>query len=551
MRGASLVVKAIEAEGVKHLFGYPGGSIMPFYDAIVGAKFQHILARAEQGAAFAAAGYARAVGTVGVCVATSGPGAANLVTGIADAYADSAPVVFITGQVASHLIGTDAFQEVDIFGMTLPIVKHSWLVRNPDELPRIIQDAFRIARSGRPGPVLIDLPRDMQLAEKDFKLLPPAPPDRLPAPPEGALGDARRLLEECRKPVLIGGGGVRIAGAVEEFRAFVGAARIPTMHTLKGLGGLSFDHELNLGMIGMHGSKQANLAVQECDLLICAGVRFDDRATGALPKFASGAKVIHMDADPSEVGKLRKADVALVGDLRESLRALTFPLPQIDDWREECLENKRGYAWDYDAPTECVYVPALLKQLSEKADARTIVTTDVGQHQMWVAQHFGVRRPENLITSGGMGTMGFGLPTAIGVKLARPDANVICISGDGSIMMNVQEMATVKRYNVPIKILLVDNQALGLVRPWQELFFTKRYSEIDLSDNPDFVRLAEAFGIPAFFLHDKKDVPAAVDRLLNDPGPLLVHLRIEQAANVWPLVPPGKDNAQMMVGDHR
>jgi acetolactate synthase-1/2/3 large subunit len=551
--GASVVCRALEAEGVDYIFGYPGGAIMPFYDAIVGAKFKHILVRHEQGAAFAANGYARATGRVGVCVATSGPGTTNLVTGIADAFMDSVPLVAITGQVRTFLIGTDAFQEVDIFGITLPIVKHSYLVRRVEEIPQVMHDAFRLARSGRPGPVLIDIPRDVQEAEaKHLKLLPRNPENERPqAPSETSIKTAQALLRGARRPVVYAGGGVGMAQAVEEFRGFIQATRIPVVHTLKGLGTLPYNDPLFLGMLGMHGFKQSNIAVQGCDLLVCIGARFDDRATGKLSEFASGAKVIHMDVDASEIGKLRKADAAISGDIRPALRALSMPLPEIAAWREECLKMKREYAWDYNAPTEGVYVPAMLKELGDRADEKTIITCDVGQHQMWVAQHYGFRRPELHLTSGGSGAMGFGLPAAIGAQLARPDCRVICVSGDGSIMMNIQEMATLKRYNIPVKILLVDNQALGMVRQWQELFFAKKYSEIDLWDNPDFVRLSEAFGIPAFYVHEKKDVPRAIDRLLREEGPLLAHVRIEQAANVWPLVPPAKSNAEMLVGEHR
>jgi acetolactate synthase-1/2/3 large subunit len=550
--GASIVCRALEAEGVDYIFGYPGGAIMPFYDAIVGAKFKHILVRHEQGAAFAANGYARASGRVGVCVATSGPGTTNLVTGIADAFMDSVPVVAITGQVRSHLIGTDAFQEVDIFGITLPIVKHSFLVRRVDDLPYVMKEAFRIARSGRPGPVLVDIPRDVQEAEaKHLRLLPRnLEEERPPAPSKESIERAVQLLKECRKPIVYAGGGVGMANAVEEFRGFIKATQIPVVHTLKGLGTLPYSDPLFLGMLGMHGFKQSNLAVQECDLLICIGARFDDRATGVLAKFAPNAKVIHMDVDASEVGKLRKAEAGVAGDIRPALKALTFPLPQIAAWREECLESKKQYAWKYNAPGDGVYVPAMLKELGDRADEKTIITCDVGQHQMWVAQHYGFRRPELHLTSGGSGAMGFGLPAAIGAALGRPDCRVICVSGDGSIMMNIQEMATLKRYNIPVKILLVDNQALGMVRQWQELFFAKKYSEIDLWDNPDFVRLSEAFGVPAFFLRERKDVPKAIDRLLKEPGPLLAHVSIEQAANVWPLVPPAKSNAEMVIEDH-
>ncbi len=550
MKGSQVVVKALEAEGVDTIFGFPGGSIMPFYDSIVGAKFRHILVRNEQGAAFAANGYARASGRVGVCVSTSGPGATNLITGIADAFIDSVPIVAITGQVKAPLIGTDAFQEVDTLGITMPIVKHSFLARRAEDLPEIMREAFRIARSGRPGPVVIDLPRDAQDGVGNFKALAPAKKTPSPKPDPKALKRAAQCLRESRCPLVYAGGGVRIAEAVEEFRAFIKASGIPVIHTLKGLGALPSDHELALGMVGMHGSKEANIAVQSCDLLLAVGARFDDRATGV--DFAPEAKhIIHLDVDPSEIGKLRHADVAVVGDIRPALKALAIPLPEIEPWRAECRENKKAYAWNYNAPTDGVYVPAMLKELSEKADEKTIICCDVGQHQMWVAQHYGFRRPELHLTSGGLGAMGAGMPFAVGAQIGRPDCRVINVAGDGSIMMNVQELATLRRYNIPVKILLVNNQALGMVRQWQELFFAKKYSEIDLSDNPDFVRLSEAFGVPAFFVREKKDVPQAIDRLLNEPGPLLMNVWIEQAANVWPLVPPGHDNTKMMVGEHR
>jgi acetolactate synthase-1/2/3 large subunit len=464
---------------------------------------------------------------------------------------DSVPIVAITGQVRTYLIGTDAFQEVDIFGITLPIVKHSFLIRRVEDIPQVMRDAFRIARTGRPGPVLVDIPRDVQEAEaKHLKLLPKNADEERPAGPlQDSIEKAAKLLAESRKPILYVGGGVGMANAVEEFRGFVKTAQIPVVHTLKGLGTLPYNDPLFLGMLGMHGFKQSNLAVHECDLLVCIGARFDDRATGKLAEFAPNAKVIHMDADPSEIGKLRRTEAGIAGDIRPALKALTRPLPEIAPWREECLKNKKDYAWNYNAPGDGVYVPAMLKELGDRADDKTIITCDVGQHQMWVAQHFGFRRPELHLTSGGSGTMGFGLPAAIGAQLARPDCRVICVSGDGSIMMNIQELATLKRYNIPVKILLVDNQALGMVRQWQELFFAKKYSEIDLWDNPDFVRVAEAFGIPAFFVRERKDVPRAIDRLLNERGPLLAHVWIEQAANVWPLVPPAKSNAEMMLLD--
>ncbi|WP_394538286.1 acetolactate synthase 2 catalytic subunit [Lysobacter enzymogenes] len=555
MNGARWLAQALAAEGVDTLFGYPGGTIMPFYDALHGSDLKHILVRHEQGAAFAANGYARASGRVGVCVATSGPGASNLVTGIADAMLDSVPMVCITGQVATSLMGTDAFQELDVFGMTLPIVKHSFLARSVDDLPRMLGEAFRLARSGRPGPVLIDLPKDVQNA--DASHLPahaPLPTDPVPAAPDASYHEAAALIAHARKPLVYGGGGISLGDAVESFRAFVEGSQIPAVLTLKGLGALPADHALNLGMLGMHGTRAANLSVQECDLLIVVGARFDDRATGKLAEFAPNARVVHMDLDACEIGKLRHADAGVRGCLRRSLDALTPAISaQLQGrnggarraWRDTCLQRKRECAPRYDAPGETVYAPALLRTLSERAP-QAVVACDVGQHQMWVAQHWRFDDPRKHLTSGGLGAMGFGVPAALGAQLENPDATVICVSGDGSFLMNVQELATIARYRLPVKIVLLDNQALGMVRQWQELFFERRYSEIDLSDNPDFCAIAAAFGIKAMYVDRADSVDEALDYMLDTPGPVLLHVAIDQAANVWPLVPPNHNNAQML-----
>ncbi|SDY15528.1 acetolactate synthase 2 catalytic subunit [Lysobacter enzymogenes] len=555
MNGARWLAQALAAEGVDTLFGYPGGTIMPFYDALHGSDLKHILVRHEQGAAFAANGYARASGRVGVCVATSGPGASNLVTGIADAMLDSVPMVCITGQVATSLMGTDAFQELDVFGMTLPIVKHSFLARSVDDLPRMLGEAFRLARSGRPGPVLIDLPKDVQNA--DASHLPahtPLPTDAVPAAPDASYHEAAALIAHARKPLVYGGGGISLGGAVESFRAFVEGSQIPAVLTLKGLGALPADHALNLGMLGMHGNRAANLSVQECDLLIVVGARFDDRATGKLAEFAPNARVVHMDLDACEIGKLRHADAGVRGCLRRSLDALTPAITaQLQGrnggarraWRDTCLQRKRECAPRYDAPGETVYAPALLRTLSERAP-QAVVACDVGQHQMWVAQHWRFDDPRKHLTSGGLGAMGFGVPAALGAQLENPEATVICVSGDGSFLMNVQELATIARYRLPVKIVLLDNQALGMVRQWQELFFERRYSEIDLSDNPDFCAIAAAFGIKAMYVDRADSVEEALTYMLDTPGPVLLHVAIDQAANVWPLVPPNHNNAQML-----
>ena len=547
MNGVQWLVRALAAEGVDTLFGYPGGAIMPFYDALYGADLRHVLVRHEQGAAFAANGYARASGKVGVCVATSGPGATNLVTGIADAMLDSVPMVVITGQVATTLMGTDAFQEVDVFGRTLPVVKHSFLVRSIDALPEAVREGFRLARSGRPGPVLIDLPKNVQTA--DASHLAPhiaAPVDTPETPRPEDLVAALSLLSQARRPVVYGGGGISLGDAVADFRAFVDAVQAPTVLTLRGLGALPAQHPLDLGMLGMHGGRSANLAVQEADLLVVVGARFDDRVTGKLSEFAPDARVIHLDFDAAEIGKLRTADVGVRGDLRPSLQALASARPACEAWRTTCLARRRRFAARYDAPGENVYAPALLRRLSELAP-EAIVSCDVGQHQMWVAQHWRFSDPRKHLTSGGLGAMGFGLPAALGAQLAYPEAQVICVSGDGSFLMNVQELATLGRYQLPVKIVLLDNQRLGLVRQWQELFFDERYSETDLSDNPDFVALAAAFGVTAFRLDEMSAADDVLRQLLQSPGPALLHVAIDTTANVWPLVPPNHNNAQMLL----
>ena len=559
MNGARWLAQALVAEGVDTLFGYPGGTIMPFYDALHGTPaLKHVLVRHEQGAAFAANGYARASGRVGVCVATSGPGASNLVTGIADAMLDSVPMVVLTGQVPTTLMGTDAFQELDVFAMTLPMVKHSFIARRVDELPMMVAEAFRLARSGRPGPVLIDLPKDVQMA--DATHLPahaPLPVDAVEAPKDASLHEALALISQAQRPVLYGGGGIALGDALQDFRTFVDATQIPTVLTLKGLGALPTKHPLNLGMLGMHGSRAANLAVQESDLLIVVGARFDDRATGKLAEFAPHARVVHMDLDACEIGKLRSADAGVRGDLRTTLAKLTLPCAAHlhgrngaarKAWRAQCQQRAQQHAARYDAPGKSVYAPALLKRLSELApDA--VVACDVGQHQMWVAQHWRMDHPRKHLTSGALGAMGFGIPAAMGAQMQDPDGQVICVSGDGSILMNIQELATLRRYGLPVKIVLLDNQALGMVRQWQELFFDKRYSEIDLSDNPDFVAVARAFGIEAMHIERADEIDGALRALLDAKGPALLHVAIDTAANVWPLVPPNRSNSEMLDGD--
>ncbi|EHG7614372.1 TPA: acetolactate synthase 2 catalytic subunit [Citrobacter sedlakii] len=544
MNGAQWVVHALRAQGVETVFGYPGGAIMPVYDALYDGGVEHLLCRHEQGAAMAAIGYARATGKTGVCIATSGPGATNLITGLADALLDSVPVVAITGQVSAPFIGTDAFQEVDVLGLSLACTKHSFLVQSLEELPRIMAEAFDVARSGRPGPVLVDIPKDIQLAsgalEPYFTTV-----ESEAAFPHAEVEQARAMLAQAQKPMLYVGGGVGMAQAVPALREFLATTQMPVTCTLKGLGAVEADYPYYLGMLGMHGTKAANFAVQECDLLIAIGARFDDRVTGKLNTFAPHASVIHMDIDPAELNKLRQAHVALQGDLNALLPALQQPV-NIDAWRQRNAELRAEHSWRYDHPGDAIYAPLLLKQLSERKPANCVVTTDVGQHQMWSAQHMTYTRPENFITSSGLGTMGFGLPAAVGAQVARPNDTVICISGDGSFMMNVQELGTVKRKQLPLKMVLLDNQRLGMVRQWQQLFFAERYSETTLTDNPDFLMLASAFGIPGQHITRKDQVEAALDTLLNSEGPYLLHVSINELENVWPLVPPGASNSEML-----
>ncbi|WP_373818277.1 acetolactate synthase 2 catalytic subunit [Glaesserella sp.] len=549
MNGSTLLVDCLKAHGVTTLFGYPGGAIMPVYDAIYDSGLDHLLCRQEQGAAIAAIGYARSTGKVGVCIATSGPGATNLITGLADALLDSIPIVAITGQVASPFIGTDAFQEVDVLGLSLACTKHSFIVQNIDELPEVVARAFQIAQSGRPGPVLIDIPKDVQFAATSAK---PIVYPKLADPKQdpNALVQAKTLLQAAKRPVLYVGGGVGMGGAVQAVRNWIEIAKIPTVSTIKGLGTIPPNEPLYMGMIGMHGTKAANYAVQECDLLIAFGARFDDRVTGKLDTFAPNAKVIHADIDIAEINKLRKADVSLRGDLCEAADFLACPL-NIDPWRDDIRKLKSDFDFSYDENEgdDDIDPWALLNTLSERKPKNAVITTDVGQHQMWSAQHMQHFAPENYITSAGLGTMGFGLPAAVGAAKARPQDPVILITGDGSFMMNIQELGSIKRANLPIKIVLIDNQRLGMVRQWQSLFFKGRHSETILDDNPDFVTLASAFGIKGERIEKAGQVSHAIDRLLLSKDAYLLHICIHENENVWPLVPPGACNADMLEED--
>ncbi|MEE6075159.1 acetolactate synthase 2 catalytic subunit [Avibacterium paragallinarum] len=546
MNGARLVTECLKAHNVDIVFGYPGGAIMPVYDAIYDSGLEHLLCRNEQGAAMAAIGYARASGKTGVCIATSGPGATNLITGLGDALMDSIPVVAITGQVASPLIGTDAFQEADVLGLSLACTKHSFIVQRIDELPEIIAKAFQIAQSGRPGPVLIDIPKDVQFAETDLQPL-TLPVEKPTALEPTELEKAVELLKNAKRPVVYVGGGVGMANAVPALREFLATTEIPSISTLKGLGAILPETPYYMGMVGMHGTKAANLATQESDLLLVFGARFDDRVTGKLDTFAPHAKVIHCDIDVAELGKLRRPDVALRGDLSEVFRALAMKL-DLADWHKEINKLKQDFDFRYaeNQGKQPINPWWLLNTVSNQKAKNAIVVTDVGQHQMWSAQHMKHYAPENFITSAGFGSMGFGLPAAIGAQKARPNDDVILITGDGSLMMNVQELGTIKRGKTPVKIILLDNQRLGMVRQWQTLFFQARHSNTILDDNPDFVTLASAFDIKGERIESGEEVQAALDRLFASEGAYLLHICIPAEENVWPLVPPNACNVDML-----
>lgn len=551
MRGADLVIEALKQQGVKHIFGYPGGAIMPVYDAIYNAvqdgSIDHTLCRNEQGVAFAAQGYARSTAGVGVCFATSGPGATNLVTGLADALTDSVPMVAITGQVGSPLIGTDAFQEGDILGLSLSCTKHSYLVTDPNDLARVLMEAFVVAQSGRPGPVWVDIAKDVQLADINFSGFPEIEAPKKENVKPQALEDAKVLLANAERPVVYLGGGVKLGKATQELRDFLKEYQLPAVSTLTALGVVEKDAPYYLGMVGMHGNQAANLVVQQTDLLVVIGARFDDRVTGKLDTFAADAKVIHIDIDAAELGKLKGVDVEVQGEMKDILPKLSsIEMADLTAWRTLVAEEKSKYAWTYQEGGEYISGQTTLKKLSDKLPDNAVITTDVGQHQMWSAQHMQPSQPENFLTSAAFGTMGFGLPTAIGAQIARPEDQVVLVSGDGSIQMNIQELGTIKRRQVPLKMVLLDNQRLGMVHQWQHLFFDDHFSETILDDNPEFVTLASAYGIKGKTITKPEEVDAALDEMLNTEDAYLLHVCISSEENVWPLVPPGAANHDML-----
>jgi acetolactate synthase-1/2/3 large subunit len=551
MNGAHHILEAFHRHNISTVFGYPGGCIMPLYDALVDdVGVEHVLCRHEQGCALAADGYAHASGRLGVCIATSGPGATNLITGVANAHRDSIPMLVITGQVPSGLIGTDAFQETDVLGMTLGIVKHSYLIDDADSLPAIMEEAIELAQSGRPGPVWIDIPKDLLLSDVADASFPRAQPSE-PASPD--LKEALAMLRCARKPLLYSGGGISLAHAEETFRTFAETSALPAVVTLKGIGNPGKHNPYNLGMLGMHGSRAANKAVDECDLLLVIGARLDDRATGKLDGFAPNAKLIHIDADAAEINKLRDADLAIRGDLNAILEGLTAALEKkplsISNWQKLCrtwYTTGGFHAADNEEPLAPITGPAFIRQLSRIAPDDTVIACDVGQHQMWVAQHYDFDHPRHHLTSGGLGTMGFGLPAAIGAQFADRNSTVINVTGDGSFMMNAQELATIRRYNLPVKLIVMDNQCLGMVRQQQELFYNNRESQINLDDNPDFVAMARAFDIPALYIERTDQIRRGIETILAYNGPMLLHVAISREENVWPIVKPGASNTDMI-----
>jgi len=557
--GAKALLESLRREGVEIIFGYPGGAVIPLYDEIYHCEFlQHVLVRHEQGGGHMAEGYSHATGKVGVCIGTSGPGATNLVTAICDAMMDSIPMVAITGQVRTEVIGKDAFQEADITGITMPITKHNWLVKDVNDLPRVMHEAFHIARSGRPGPVLVDIPVDVFRAVVEYD------PDEVENIEISSFKSdfkvhkvqvkrAAELMAQAKQPVLYVGGGAKAAGAEHLVQALAHKTGFPVTTTLHGLGAFPENDPLSLGMLGMHGTAYANLAVEHCDLLIAIGARFDDRVTGKVSAFAQNAKIIHFDIDPGEINKVRRADVSIVGNCAEALEAL---LPIVEETQDISEWLAQLDAWRADMPLEfndgaqdgTLHAEWVIREIARLTDRNVVVTTDVGQHQMWAAQHFGMRSPRQFITSGGLGTMGFGLPAAIGASFGvGPDKDVWCISGDGSFQMCIQELIVATIYKLPVKIAILNNTFLGMVRQWQEMFWQKHYSSVDMERAPDFVKVAEAYGMVGLRCESVDDVEATIRKAMETEGPVLMDFRVVKETNVYPMIPSGQTVGDMIV----
>jgi acetolactate synthase I/II/III large subunit len=558
MRAVDAVMECLKAEGVDVVFGYPGGANLPTYDAFVDAGIRHVLVRHEAGGGHAAEGYAKATGKVGVCFGTSGPGATNLVTPITDAMMDSVPCVFITGQVRTELLGTDGFQEADMMGITMPIVKHSFMLRHPLELPRMIHEAFHIARSGRPGPVVVDIPQDLSRADIDYV---PVSDVHLPGYQPTTEGNTKQIrqaakaLAAARRPVIYAGGGIVNAGASAELTQLVREGHFPITCTLMGLGAYPAPDPQWLGMLGMHGTRAANYAMDEADLICAIGARFDDRITGKLSEFAPRAKFIHIDVDPAEISKNIPAHIPIVGDARNILerliteyRAVEADRGRLEEWWERIRGWQAKYPLGYEDSEDSEIKPQYaIQALYEATGGDAIVASDVGQHQMWAAQYFHFNQPRRWINSGGLGTMGFGLPAAMGAKVGRPDDTVLCISGDGSIQMNAQELATCAENGIDVKVFILNNGYLGMVRQWQELFWDGRYSQVDMGRFPDFVKLADAYGCTGLRLTDKTSLVQDVRDAIATPGPVVVDVRVTREENTYPMIPAGSA-ARDMVG---
>lgn len=553
MKGANILVESLRKEGVEVMFGYPGGAVLPIFDVLYDSPIRFILVRHEQAAAHAADGYARATGKVGVCIATSGPGATNLVTGIATAYMDSVPIVAITGQVKTHLIGNDAFQEADVTGITRPITKHNYLVKDINELTRVVKEAFHIASTGRPGPVLIDIPVDIQMQEAEFHY-PPEVSIRGYKPTyfghPGQIKKAAKAILQSKRPVIYAGGGVVISGASLELREFAEKIKAPVTTTLMGLGAFDQIHRLSLGMLGMHGTAYANHAIMESDLIIAIGARFDDRITGRLDTFAPNAKIIHIDIDPSSVSKNVKVDIPIVGDAKNILIELNkiVKAPDTEEWLKQIMEWRSTHPLTYH-DGDRIKPQYVVEQIYKVTKGEAIICTEVGQNQMWAAQFYRYTQPRTFISSGGLGTMGYGFPASIGAKIGCPERIVFDIAGDGSIQMNIQELATAVLNKIPVKIAILDNSYLGMVRQWQQLFYNKRYAYTYLPHIPDYVKLAEAYGAVGIRVENKEEVVPALERALEIDNVVLLDFIVEQEENVLPMVPAGEAiNKMILIG---
>ena len=552
--GADLLIKTLVDAKVDTIFGYPGGAVLPIYDALYRNEtpFEHVLSRHEQGSIHAAEGYARVTGKPGVVLATSGPGATNLITGITDAMMDSIPLVIFTGQVAKNVIGTDAFQEADVMGITTPITKYNYQVSDVADLPRIVKEAFHIATTGRPGPVVIDIPKNISanITINDFEddfYLPGYQPTINPNPLQ--IVKLAEALSRAKRPLLLAGAGTLFANASEELKQFAEKYKLPVTTTLLGLGTFPGTNELSLGMAGMHGTYAANMAIYECDLLINIGARFDDRLTGKIADFAPNAKVAHIDIDPAEIGKNIKTDIPVVADAKKTLIALLdskIDMQNNIQWLEELSKNKQDYPLWYERTDSPISPQWLIEQIYNISSGKAIVTTDVGQHQMWAAQFYKFDKPNNWVTSGGLGTMGFGFPAAVGAQLGRPDDLVISIVGDGGFQMTLQELSVIKERNLPVKVIIINNEALGMVRQWQESFYEERYSESLFSENPDFVKLAESYGVRGVKVDKEADVIQTLQDIFAYDGPVVADFRVVRKTCVYPMIAPGKGIHEMV-----